>query len=272
MKRLIALISIFISLGSVAQMVTPTPIPTPKVDLPKVDEIIIETEIDENDQIAIQDHVAELKNYFEKEIRYHFSPSLVTVQTFTHGENKVGFKTRIEWEKNDSTFDLLAFNYGIQKSMDNFKQSDPTLYLITRSQPSTKLPGLQIGENFSVNIYGTPISYLDRTTGYSLHNTSYAGKNFTYNNTDWWEGSARLQIFMNLSNVLNMKNNSKILLTAGYYMSFLNVKEQKDFYGYVNNINPESLQFHNPNHGEVNVGIKIILDRKKRNRSLLFSP
>ena len=232
----------------------------------ELETIIIETELDPHSDSQIDEHEEEIKQFLTDKSSHDFKPTLQSIEKLSLDHYsyppKINYKVMFKWPKPLPNFDLAHFHKNFQVSFNNYKQQNPTLYFY-KPKNTGKLPGLKLGQSFSASVYSTPMSYISPSTNFRNENQTYAGKNVYVDNHYWWEGSARLQLFMDLSEYLNLKNKTKILLTAGYYSSFLNIKKQDDFNGYLNNINSDGLRFHGPNYGELNVGVRVYLDRKK---------
>ena len=232
----------------------------------EIETIIIETELDPHNESQIDEHEEDIKQFLSDKSSQDFKPSLLSIEKlpleYLNDPTKINYKVMLKWPKPHPTFDLAQFHKNFQLSVKNYKHQNPTLYYY-KPKNTGKLPGLKLSKVFSASIYSTPMSYISPATNFRSENQTYAGKNVFVDNHYWWEGSARLQLFMDLSEYLNIKNQTKILLTAGYYSSFMNIKQQDDVNGYLSNINSEGLRFHGPNYGEFNVGVRIYLDRKK---------
>jgi hypothetical protein len=235
-----------------------------------IETIIIETELEPNNDLQVEEHAEEheedIKHFLSYELESGAGPTLLSIEKLPYNNfsdpNRSNYKAILKWPKPLPTFDFAQFRKNFLVSVNNYKNQNPTLYYY-KSKNTGKLPGFKLSKAFSASVYGTPISYVSPSNNFRNENQTYAGKNLYMNNNYWWEGSARLQVFMDLSRYLNLKNKTKILLTAGYYSSFMNIKKQDNFNGYLNNINSEGLRFHGPNYGEVNVGMRFILDRQK---------
>ncbi len=227
---------------------------------------IVETEIDVNDTQAVDKQEDELREYFLKQLNtMMLYPELYHLERYTTTNQTAGFRVELSWVRKQDAI----LNFDEQKFREDFQKqiAIPTeariLFLKIKTTPSGTLPGMKFGENFSANLYTSPITY--NRNGATNH--SYMGKQNYYNNAEWFEGSGRLQFFMDLSNFLNLRTRTKILLTAGVYSSFLDIKQQDNFNGYINNINNQSLNFHLPNYTELNFGIRIKLDGGKKKKT-----
>lgn len=227
---------------------------------------IVETDIDVNDTQAVEAQEEELREYFLNQLKtMMLYPELYHLERYTTANQTAGFRVELSWVRKQNglqNFDEFKFREEFQKQI-----AVPTeakiLFFKFKTTPSGSLPGMKFGENFSANLYTSPITY--NRNGAINH--SYMGKQTIYNNAEWFEGSGRLQFFMDLSNFLNLRTKTKILLTAGVYSSFLDIKQQDNFNGYINNINNQSLNFHVPNYTEVNFGIRIKLDGGKKKKT-----
>jgi hypothetical protein len=226
---------------------------------------ILETELDSFNDFNGDDHEEDIKNFLNHEINNEFEPTLLSIEKITPNSdelNKLKYRVLLKWPKPLPNFDRYQFYKNFQIAVKDYQRKNPSLYYY-KPPSSANLPGLKVGKAFSATVYGRPVSFISGANNFRNENRTYAGKNLYLNDNYWWEGSARLQVFMDLSRYLNLKNKTKILLTAGYYSSFMNIKKQDDFTDYISNINSEGFKFHGPNYGEFNVGVRFFLDRQK---------
>lgn len=206
------------------------------------EEFLIETEIDVEDYNGQDEFEENLRQTIFENPKLGF-PALKAIKKEIHLKNLVRYKYIIDWDKR-SDFEAYDINPEIFKLPEDIKIQAQLI-----KPMKSALPGLKIDNIVSVSAYESNVVQAPR-----LNRFEKSKQNATED-----LGAGRIQFFFDLSKAIKSTNSARIILTAGFYSRFAEVSG----FG-KNELTPPTVKFHLPTQAQVNFGIHIRLDSKKK--------